>query len=225
MNVLVADDYELIVDGLRVVLREIDPEVTVLPAADAAGALDALRQADGADLAILSLRMPGMEELRGLDEVVAAFPDLPVVVIADELNHREAVDCLRRGASGCVPKTFSKCALAAALTIVLEGQPFLPADCVLADGAGEGAGDAAGGAAGATTGAAAGAKAKDLFSNLTPKERLVLRELATGSPNKDIASRLGLEEATVKFHLQRIFRKLGTHNRGETIRLATLGDL
>ena len=217
MNVLVADDYELIVDGLRVVLREIDPEVTVLPAADAAGALDALRQADGADLAILSLRMPGMEELRGLDEVVAAFPDLPVVVIADELNHREAVDCLRRGASGCVPKTFSKCALAAALTIVLEGQPFLPADCVLADGAGEGAGDAAG--------AATGAKAKDLFSNLTPKERLVLRELATGSPNKDIASRLGLEEATVKFHLQRIFRKLGTHNRGETIRLATLGDL
>ena len=213
MNVLVADDYELIVDGLRVVLREIDPEVTVLPAADAAGALDALRQADGADLAILSLRMPGMEELRGLDEVVAAFPDLPVVVIADELNHREAVDCLRRGASGCVPKTFSKCALAAALTIVLEGQPFLPADCVLADGAGEGAGDAA------------GAKAKDPFSNLTPKERLVLRELATGSPNKDIASRLGLEEATVKFHLQRIFRKLGTHNRGETIRLATLGDL
>ena len=45
MNVLVADDYELIVDGLRVVLREIDPEVAVLRAADAAGALETARQA------------------------------------------------------------------------------------------------------------------------------------------------------------------------------------
>ena len=214
MNVLVADDYELIVDGLRVVLREIDPEVTVLSAVDAAGALDAARRAGGVDLAILSLRMPGMENLRGLDAFVAGFPDLPVVVTADAFTPAEACACLRRGASGCVPKTFSKCALAAALTIVLEGQPFVPASCVL-----DGEADAA------TPGPAPKAPDKDPFPSLTPKERLVLRELVTGSPNKDIASRLGLEEATVKFHLQRIFRKLGTQNRGETIRLATLGDL
>ena len=215
MNVLVADEYELIVDGLRVVLREIDPEIRVLPAKDAASALAAAREAEHIQLAILSLRMPGMDGLHGLDDFVAAFPGLPVVVTADDLTRHEALDCMRRGAAGCVPKSFSKGAIAGVLKIVLDGHPFLPASYVLSDGTGTDAEAAA---------------ASDLdrlggtFTDLTPKERLVLQELVTGSPNKDIASRLGLEEVTVKFHLRRIFRKLGTKNRGETIRLAILGN-
>ena len=214
MNVLVADDYELIVDGLRVVLREIDPAFKVLTAPDAAGALETARQADDLRLAILSLRMPGMDSLRGLEDFVAEFPKPPVVVTADEFTRHEAQACMRKGAAGCVPKSFSKGAIAGALRIVLEGQHFLPASCMLTDGM----------EAGPEPSRPQTAEAEDPFPDLTPKERLVLRELVTGSPNKDIASRLGLEEVTVKFHLRRIFRKLGTRNRGETIRLAILTE-
>ena len=213
MNVLVADEYELIIDGLRVVLRELEPESRVLPAKDAAGALADAREAERIDLAILSLSMPGMDGLRGLDDFVAEFPGVPVVVTADDFTRRDALDCMRRGAAGCAPKSFSKGALAGVLKIVLDGQQFVPASCILSDDAGAEAETAEpdpGGLAGS-------------FADLTPKERLVLQELVTGSPNKDIASRLGLEEVTVKFHLRRIFRKLGTKNRGETIRLAILG--
>ena len=213
MNVIVAADYELIIDGLRVVLRDVDPEINVLAATDIEDALALARKNSGADLVILTLTMPGMDGLRGLDAFVAEFPKLPVVIIAEDFTRHQVLESMRRGAAGCVPKSFTKGALAGALKIVLGGQPFVPASYMLSDKS-----DADTEATQPYTDGLSGHLAA-----LTPKERLVLRELVTGASNKDIASRLGLEEATVKFHLRRIFRKLGTKNRGETIRLAIVG--
>ena len=214
MNVLVAADYELIVDGLRVVLRDVAPEITVLPARDIEEALATARRTDQIHLVILTLTMPGMGDLRGLDAFAAEFPKLPVVVIAEEFARDQVFDCMRKGAAGCVPKSFTKGALAGALKIVLGGQPFVPASYVLSDRNGPKPEASPSFTDGQT----------DQLDTLSPKERLVLRELVTGASNREIASRLGLEEATVKFHLRRIFRKLGTKNRGETIRLAIVGN-
>ena len=213
MNVLVANDYPLMVDGLASALHTIDPEATVLQAEDMEQALEVAKRAETLDLAILALRIPGMEDLRGINDFVTSFPGVPVVITADQCNRRQVKDCVERGAAAYIPKSFSKGAVAGVLKLALEGQSFIPAPCFLLsqtspeeEWIGQTREDGHEGT----------------LAHLTPKERRVLRVLLTGASNRAIASTLGLEEPTVKFHLRRIFRKLGTKNRAETIRFAML---
>ena len=213
MNVLVANDYPLMVDGLASALHTIEPQARVLQAQDMEQALEVARSAEALDLVILALRLPGMEDLRGIKEFVTSFPDVPVVITADQCSRKQVKDCVQCGAMAYIPKSFSKGAVAGVLKLALEGQSFIPAPCFLLSHADPGE---------ERIGWTGENGRADASADFTPKERQVLGVLLTGASNRAIASTLGLEEPTVKFHLRRIFRKLGTKNRAETIRYALL---
>lgn len=213
MNVLVANDYPLMVDGLEAALHTIAPQARVLQAPDMEQALEVARSAETLDLAILALQIPGMEDLRGIREFATSFPDVPVVITADRCDRRQVKDCVERGAAAYIPKSFSKGAVAGVLKLALEGQSFIPAPCFLQPQMGPES---------AAIERAREKEGESALADLTAKESRVLEVLLTGASNRAIASTLGLEEPTVKFHLRRIFRKLGTKNRAETVRFAML---
>ena len=156
-----------------------------------------------------------MKGLEGISEFVDAFPDVPVVITGHDCLREKIKACIDRGAVAYIPKSFNKDAVAGVLKLVLEGHVFIPVRCTEPSQAS---------AEEEPVGQAEKNGHSDAFASLSTKERRVLRELLTGASNRAIASNLGLEEPTVKFHLRRIFRKLGTKNRAETVRFAMLSD-
>ena len=133
----------------------------------------------------------GLERLRGLG------PAPPVVaIVADETDAREA---LAAGARGALPRTVDGDRLAAALRAAVQGLVTLDDSFAAALLRG------------------APPVAPELPESLTPREIEVLQLLSQGLANKAIASRLGISDHTVKFHVNAILGKLGVQSRGEAI--------
>ena len=77
MRILIADDHDLILEGLKVLLRRLGPETSVVACGDFANALEAAAEGERFDLVILDLHMPGMNGVRGVETFRSHFPDPP----------------------------------------------------------------------------------------------------------------------------------------------------
>lgn len=194
MRVVVADDHQLVIAGLRQALAgERDIEI-VGEAADGAMVLPLVRRLQP-DLVLLDVSMPRMDGLVCLSRIKAEFPAMTVVMLSlfsDEGRIREA---LTRGASGYIVKTVRPDDLASALRIAGSGTVYLP----LAAPEEPSAADTAG---------------------LSEREKAILAAVAQGRSTAQIASEFWVSSPTVKFHLRNIFRKLGVSNRTEAARWA-----
>ncbi|EAQ01077.1 DNA-binding response regulator, LuxR family protein [Pseudooceanicola batsensis HTCC2597] len=146
-------------------------------------AQDALR-AESFDLVLLDYRMPGMEAFDGLRLIRRAFPDVPVALISGAASPEVARQAMGFGASGFLPKTLAPDELIRAVDRLVAGGTFLPDEAV----------------------------ARMSFS-LTPREVEVVRGIAAGYSNKEIARELGVQEVTVKLHVKTLSRKLEARNR------------
>ncbi|MHB1219706.1 MAG: response regulator [Alphaproteobacteria bacterium] len=205
MRVVLADDHELVRNGLRFYLERLAPEVAVVEASTLEEALTAAKTAS-TDLIILDLAMPGMNGTAGVEQMRARHPNVPLVVLSGRTGREDILGALNRGANGYLPKTLSGKAMLAALRLVLSGETFVPS--ILMDER-----NRAGGRAD-QLGAAPGLDA------LTDRERDVLDFLCQGKSNKEIARDLAIREVTVKVHVGNIMRKLGASNRTQAVRLA-----
>lgn len=211
MQILIADDHDLVRDGLRPILSKLDPDVQIL---ECASFPDAIRLADenaGLDLAVLDLRMPGMAGTNGVTEFLKRHADVPVMIISGYYRRQDVVDALHHGAMGFVPKTLGADAMLSAFRLVLSGEKFIPADVLPGGGTDE-------------SGMRPGDEA---LGKLTGRERDVLGQLLEGLPNKAIGRALGIQEVTVKLHLRNVYRKLGAANRAHAVKIAIglgLGD-
>lgn len=165
------------------------------------------------DLIILDLYMPGMNHLRGVEEMHGKFPRVPIVILTGSVDLDDAYAALERGASGYIPKTIGSQAMIHALRRVLSGETFMPS-MLVADSEKLELGKAE---PAPMTSDGAMAKSNPL-SKLTPREREVVQLLTGGHQNKEIARLLGLQEITVKVHLKGIYRKLGVVNRTQAVR-------
>ena len=209
MRVLIADDHELIQEGLKTVLQRLASEVTVVACGDFAGALESASKGELFDLAILDLHMPGMHGVMGVEAFCAHFSDPPLVVISGHYRRGEILETLRRGAAGFLPKSLKADVVVNALRLVLSGEKFLPAELLaevdpVAD----------------TADARAGNGASASLGLLTQREAEVLEQLLKGLSNKGIGRALGIREVTVKLHLRSIYRKLGAKNRTQAVKVA-----
>lgn len=211
MQILIADDHDLVREGLRPILSKLDPDVQIL---ECASFPDAVRLADenaGLDLALLDLRMPGMAGTSGVIEFLKRHADVPVMIISGYYRRQDVVDALHHGAMGFVPKTLGAEAMLNAFRLVLAGEKFIPAD-LLPGGGGDESGLRPG---------------DEAIGKLTTRERDVLGKLLEGLPNKAIGRALGIQEVTVKLHLRNVYRKLGAANRAHAVKIAIglgLGD-
>src|SRR6266545_619368 len=189
MRVLIADDHPLILAGIKSALEEAESFEVVAETNNGAQVLPLVSQTKP-DLALLDMRMPGMDGLTCLDRIRARHPEVKVVILSVSTEPDVIQDVLNRGVSPVdVPS---------ALRQAVEGSVFsaigLPEKQV-ADDAAKAAG-------------------------LTERETSILKALARGLSNDAIGKELWVAEQTVKFHLTNIYRKLGVSNRTEATRYA-----
>ncbi|HEV3425289.1 MAG TPA: response regulator transcription factor [Paraburkholderia sp.] len=226
MKFLVADDHELIRQGVKGLLRGLDPDAQ-FDEADSWETLAAAARPDADhDLAIVDLHMPGMSGAYSLEILLKANPALPVVVLSAEESPDEMRAVLAAGALGFVPKRQPASVMLKAIELVLSGGAYVPMEALSLLGAREAqtAPAAAGcGQAAATVTepivqvAALQPHQQHLLENLSPRQQDIMRLVHRGWTNKMIARELGVAEGTVKVHLSVIFRALGVHNRSTAI--------
>ena len=191
-TLLVADDHPLFRDGLAAALRHQAPGLRVQAVGSPAEALELLMSdGEGFDLVLLDYRLPGTDGLRCAAQVMERHPGLGVGLMSgadDPTLGRRAQDA---GLVAYLPKTLEVPALLAQLRQLAEGEPAF-ADAARAPHADQ-----------APTGP----------YGLTVRQVDVLRMLASGGSNKEIARTLDIAETTVKIHVQHILRKLNVSSR------------
>jgi DNA-binding NarL/FixJ family response regulator len=237
MKFLVADDHELIRQGVKGLLRGLDPDAQ-FDEADSWETLAAAARPDANhDLAIVDLHMPGMGGAPSLEVLLKENPALPVVVLSAEESPDEMRAVLAAGALGFVPKRQPASVMLKAIELVLSGGAYVPIEALSLLGTRDTAAKSGGPAqttaaeASAFAGAAAAPRVVEaaapspplqphqqhLLENLSPRQQEIMRLVHRGWTNKMIARELGVAEGTVKVHLSVIFRALGVHNRSTAI--------
>ena len=198
MRVAIADDHRLMLDGIKRAL-ETAPDIKVVGEAMTGEDLVALVPRVRPDVVILDMRMPKGDGLATLQALQKSHPDLKVIMLSmfDDPEHIEKA--LGYGAAGYVVKSINPLDLPSTIRGVFEGTVYHPR------GHAGGGGDAA---------------PKATPGGLTNRELAILKLVAEGLSNLDIASKLFVTEQTVKFHLSNIYRKLSVGNRTEATRYA-----
>jgi DNA-binding NarL/FixJ family response regulator len=203
-RVLVADDHEIVRQGLKLVLNA-EPDFQVV--AEAADGEEAVRLAlrDDIELAILDIGMPRKTGLQAARELGRLRPELRILILSMYDNEQFLFEALKAGASGYVLKSGADDDIVTACRSAMRGEPFLYPSAV-------------------------DALIRDVISRaderneklevLTPRELEVLKLIAEGSTTKEIAALLVLSAKTVESHRAHILGKLGMHDRVDLTRYA-----
>jgi len=194
MRVLVADDHPLYREAVARQIMRLLPEATVEEAASMEAAM-AAAQAAPPSLFVFDYYMPGMSA-QAIAQLSEAFVDVPILVLSGGASPQEVQAVLQAGARGFLPKTATPEQFNHTIHMLLAGGTSVPAEMLLP-------------ASGPAEGSAA------WLATLTPRESDVLRAVARGLSNKEIARELDLAEVTIKLHLSAIFRKMGVRSRTE----------
>ena len=198
MLTLVADDHELVREGL-VMMLDLSQDPGPFEVKEASNYRDAMALASRYpfELAIVDLYMPGGDGLTSLEALSEAMPQARVLVLSGSEDPEDAGDVLDAGMAGYVPKAVSSKVLMQAVCTVLEGGTYDPAQV--------------------RSGSAPRPATRSAGPEITLTERQldVLKMMALGNSNKEIASELGLSPATVKTHVSAILTATGAANRAE----------
>ena len=208
IGIVVADDHEVVRAGFAALLDS-QPDFTVLgTAADGAEAVRACRELEP-DVVLMDVRMPGMDGIEATRQLAAGPGHVPRVLILTTFDLDEYVfDALRAGASGFLLKDATAERLFEAVRVVAAGEALL-APAVTRRLISE--------FARTRPPAGAAAAAPAALAALTPRETEVLRLVAEGLSNPEIAARLVVTEETVKTHVSRVLGKLGLRDRTQAV--------
>jgi len=203
IRVMVVDDQTLIREGLALLL-EMMPDLQVV--GQAAGGREALALTADLlpDVVLMDVRMPGMNGVAAARKICARYPHTRVIMLTTFDDDDYVFESLRAGAAGYLLKDANPDRLAAAIRAVHAG------DAILAPAVTK-----------KVIRRAALAEDEPLFSErLTPRESEVLRLMAAGESNADIARKLCLSKGTIKNHVSHILAKLGARDRAQAVRRA-----
>ncbi|NTV95132.1 MAG: response regulator transcription factor [Thiobacillus sp.] len=205
MRILFADDHPLFREGVKPLLLKLAPDVEIIEAKDYPAAFEAARSHGDIDLALLDLCMPGMSGIDGVARFRISFPQLPVAVLSATDERDSIQQLLGKGVLGYICKSSPSDVILGALRLMLAGGVYIPPS-LLDDPQANGHKFAA--------------PESGRQESLTRRQVEVLRELAKGLNNKQIAHNLNVTEGTVKIHLATIFRVLNVNSRTEALLLA-----
>lgn len=203
VRVLVVDDQTVVREGL-VLLLGLLPGIEVVGAAADGGEAVGLAGSLGPDVVLMDLRMPRMDGVEATRRIRAAHPEIQVVVLTTYSDDESVFAALAAGARGYLTKDADAEALASAIATVVQGEAqFDPGvQRRLAE---------------AVTGSR---RAPDPPDGLTRRESEVLRLIAAGRSNAEIARELFISEATVKTHINNLFAKAGLRDRAQAVTYA-----
>jgi NarL family two-component system response regulator LiaR len=192
IRILVADDHGVVRQGLKMYL-ELDPELEIVgQAVDGAEALELARELEP-DVVLMDLLMPVMDGIAATRAIRSELPDVEVIALTSVLEDGAVFDAMRAGAIGYLLKDTNAKALCQAVKAAAAGQVQLSpqvAERLMRE-----------------------VPAPESPEKLTRRETEVLRLLARGRSNKEIAVDLSIAEKTVKTHVSHILGKLGVSSR------------
>jgi DNA-binding NarL/FixJ family response regulator len=195
IRVLVVDDHFVVRIGL-VSLVNTEPDLTVVGEADDGEQAVTMYQKLQPDLVLMDLRMPRQSGPEATAQIRRLSEQARVLMLSAFDGDEEIHNALAAGAQGYVLKSATGEELIPAIRAVAAGKRWIPRDV------------------------ATRLKSRNLFEELTPRETAVLREVAKGLSNKELADALGITEHTAKDHLKSILAKLRVADRTQAVTLA-----
>ncbi len=210
MKILIVDDHRLFLDGVCHVVEQLDHgSIQCLPVADAIQALSMLDVDPDIELILLDINMPRLDGIGFLDSVQRRGLSVPVVAVSATEEPEQVLEVLNHGALGFIPKSHDSAQMLHAIREVLAGNLYLPAELGTA-------------VERLRSSQLANSDPDSSYNQVgvTRRQREVLKLVARGYTNKDIALTLHLSEATVKSHLYALFQLLHAKSRAECVRNA-----
>jgi len=201
-RILLADDHQIVRDGLRALIAK-EPDMEVV--GEAENGRDAVRLAKDLqpDIVVMDVTMPDLNGMEATRQVHRRAPDCRVLALSVHADRRFMTEMLKAGASGYLLKDCAFEDLVIGIRTVLEGRTYL---CPrIAD---------------AVNGRGPASEARPTGSVLTPREREVLQLLSEGHGTKQMARRLHVSTRTVDTHRQHIMDKLDIHSVAELTKYA-----
>lgn len=195
ISVLAVDDHPLLLDGIESALAGQPDMGLVATASDGQAGIDAYRR-HRPDVTLMDLQMPGMSGLAALRVIRQDFPDARIVVLTTYRRDVQVLEALKSGASGFLLKSMLRKELRTTIRAVFAGQRVISPDAAVELAEHVGA------------------------SVLTEREIEVLKGVARGEGNQEIAGRLHITQTTVKAHLKSVFVKLDAKDRTHAVIVA-----
>lgn len=191
--ILIADEQPLVREGLAGILLRCDSTFRFVSVPHFSAVLTALAADEDIALAVVELDLPGLNFVEGIRKLRVHFPGVRVVALSATLEREQVVECLRAGVHGYIAKSMPFADIVEAVASVRQGRIFVP------------------NIVGEEERRPSAPKKQEV--SLSDRQREVLRRIAAGRSNKEIARELGITEGTVKVHVNAIFRALNVHNR------------
>lgn len=198
-----ADDHSIVRAGLRRIVEESGDIVVIAEASDGQEAIRQVHELKP-DVAVIDISMPGLDGLEVISQLHSYYPDLPVLILSMHEEEQYVVRAISAGAMGYITKRSAPEQLVKAIRKVYSGRRFLTEEAAeslalrMASGAG-------------------GGSPLDILSN---REIQVLRRLALGQTNREIAETYKISIKTVDTYRYRLLKKLNLRNNAELSRFA-----
>jgi DNA-binding NarL/FixJ family response regulator len=206
-RVVIADDQRVVRDGLAMLVGLIEGVEIVATGADGAEAVE-LAYEHRPDVVLMDLRMPELDGVEATRRIRASLPDTQVLILTTYADDASLFPALRAGAHGYLTKDASAEEIEQAIKAVADGGTHLDpriqqrlVEAVLDPSIVE-------------------RETADLPDDLTAREAEVLKHIAAGLSNAEIAAALYVSSATVKTHINHIFQKTGARDRAQAVRYA-----
>jgi DNA-binding NarL/FixJ family response regulator len=208
IKVILADDHSIVRAGLRRIVEESgDMEVV----AEACDGREALRQVEQykPDVAVIDISMPGLDGLEVVSRLGSRYPDLPVLILTMHEEGQYVVRAIEAGAMGYLTKQSAPEQLVIAIRKVINGSRYVTDEAAEA----------------LALRIARGRKGQTPLDSLSMRELQVLRRLALGNTNREIASAYHISIKTVETYRARLLKKLALRNNAELSRFAIQNHL
>ncbi|HLI89311.1 MAG TPA: response regulator transcription factor [Ktedonobacteraceae bacterium] len=206
IRILLADDHTILRAGLKMMLNA-QPDMEVV--GEAQDGRQALQEAQRLqpDIILMDITMPDMNGIEATKQIKKELPDVKVLILTMHEHEEYVFQALRAGASGYMLKEAADTDLISALRIIQSGQFYLSpaAQSVMV---------------GDYLQRVRTGEEKDSYSSLTEREREILKLVAEGYTNNQIAERLVISPKTVDTHRTHIMDKLNLHSRAELVKYA-----
>jgi DNA-binding NarL/FixJ family response regulator len=195
IKILVVDDHPFMREGIAAAINGQQDMILVGEAATGQEAIDTYRRLRP-DVVLMDLNLPGLGGIEAMEAIRSEFPSARIVVLTAYRGDVQALKAFRTGAVGYLLKNMLRKELLDTIRVVYSGRRRIPDEI------------------------AAELGRHSLDDELTERELEVLRMVAKGTPNKSIATELGLAEPTIKSHLKNIFQKLAANDRTHAVTIA-----
>ena len=203
IKVLLADDHSIVREGLRRIVEESGDIEVVAEAADGREAVLAVRR-EQPDVAVIDISMPVLDGLEVITQLQAEFPNIPILVLTMHEEHQYVIRAIETGAMGYITKQSAPEQLVTAIRKVHSGSRFLTAEAAEA----------------LALRVAKGSNVQSPMETLSTRELQVLRRLALGNTNREIAETFHISIKTVDTYRSRLLKKLNLRNNADISRFA-----